>query len=63
MSIAHIKTNEFDKEGKEISIDVGRCINIFKKVGFDGFLSIEFEGKGDEYQGVESTIKLIRTYI
>lgn len=63
MSIGHIKTYKFDKEGKETTIDVGRCIGIFKKAGFDGFLSIEFEGKANEYQGIESSIKLIRSYI
>jgi len=63
MSIGHIKTYKFDKEGKETTIDVGRCIDTFKKAGFDDFLSIEFEGKGDEYQGIESSIRLIRSYI
>jgi len=63
MSIGHIKTYKFDEKGRETSIDVGRCIDIFKKADFDGFLSVEFEGKGNEYQGVESSIKLIRFYI
>lgn len=63
MSLAHIKTYEFDDKGKETTIDVGKCIRIFKKCGFDGFLCAEFVGKGDEYEGTEKTVRLIKSYI
>jgi len=63
MSLAHIKTYEFDENGEETTIDVGRCINIFKKYGFDGFLVAEFAGEGDEFEGTAKTVELIKRYI
>jgi len=60
MKIAHIKTYEFDDSGNETSIDVSRCIEIFRRAGFDGVLSIEYEGKGDALEGVEKSVRLLR---
>ena len=63
MSLAHIKTYEFDDEGQETTIDVGKCIGIFRKYNFEGFLVAEFAGQGDEYVGIEKTVRLINRYI
>ncbi len=63
MSIGHIKSYEFDEEGEETTMDIRRCIDIFRKAGFDGFLSIEFEGKGNEYEGIENSLELIKSCI
>ncbi len=60
--IAHAKMYEFDENGEETTIDVARCMRIFEAAGFDGVLSVEFEGPGDEYEGVEKTIALLKRY-
>jgi len=61
--IVHAKTYEFNEFGEETTIDMKRCLDIFKKRGFDGYYSVEFEGKGDQREGVKKTIKLLRKYL
>lgn len=58
--IAHAKTYDFDEESAISISDFVKCLNILKSAGFDGYLSVEFEGKGDQYSGVERAIELIR---
>ncbi len=60
MKIAHIKTYEFDQSGNERNIDVSRCVEIFRRAGFDGVLSIEYEGEKDALEGVEKSVALLR---
>jgi len=61
--LAHVKSYDFNKEGKETTIDIERCLNILKEAGFDGYLSIEFEGKGNRREGVKKTIALLRKLV
>ena len=61
--VVHAKFYEFDERGEDTRIDASRAIDIFKKVGFDSWLSIEFEGKGDDHNGVIKSIQLCRKYI
>ena len=61
--LAHVKTFDFDEEGKETTIDVERCLNILKKAGFKGDLSVEFEGKGNQREGVKKTLALLKKLI
>lgn len=59
----HAKTHEFDEEGDEINIDYNKLMNILKKVNFDGYLSIEYEGGRDHDEGIIKSKKLIEKYI
>lgn len=59
----HAKSYEFDNAGNETAIDYEECIKIFHDAGYDGYLSVEFEGKGDQMEGLKKTIELIRRYI
>jgi len=61
--LVHAKFYEFDKNGEDPRIDASRCIEILRKAGFDGWLSIEFEGKGDEEEGISKSIKLCKKYL
>ena len=61
--LAHVKTYDFDEGGKERTIDIERCLNILKRAGFNGCLSIEFEGKGDQRDGVKKTVALLRKLV
>ncbi|NPV53633.1 MAG: sugar phosphate isomerase/epimerase [Firmicutes bacterium] len=58
--MAHAKTYDFDEKGRVPQFDFARCISILKGAGFDGYLSVEFEGKGDQLAGVRRTIELIK---
>jgi len=58
--IVHAKTYDFDEKGELPTFDFGRCLKIIRQTGFDGYLSVEFEGEGDQYQGVQKTIDLIK---
>ncbi|MCD6232144.1 sugar phosphate isomerase/epimerase [Candidatus Aerophobetes bacterium] len=60
---AHAKFYEFDEKGEDTKINASRCINILKKAGFDGWLSIEFEGKENEKEGIKKSIILCQKYI
>ena len=62
--MCHAKTHEFDKDGNEIGVGVvPQCVQALKEIGFDGYLSIEYEGKGDQIQGVHDSIKLLKKLI
>jgi L-ribulose-5-phosphate 3-epimerase len=58
--VAHAKTYDLDAEGNVPEFDFARCLQILNDVGYDGWLSIEFEGQGDQYEGVQRSIDLIR---
>jgi len=42
---------------------VKRCVNILKQEGFNGYYSVEFEGQGDQREGVKKTIALLKRYL
>jgi len=58
--ISHAKTYEFDAAGNETKIDVPRCVKILADAGFRGTWSIEYEGPGDQFEGVRKTAALLR---
>ena len=58
--VVHAKTYDFDSAGEFNDFDFPRCLRIFQDSGFDGPLSIEFEGKGDQPDGVRRIVELIR---
>ena len=47
----------------EGDVPVRRCISILKRAGYDGFVSIEYEGPGDPIDGIRRGIENLRTYI
>ncbi len=51
-NICHVKDSEVD-EGKVFHVDLARTFAIAKSNGYKGYYSIEFEGEGDPYAGVE----------
>jgi sugar phosphate isomerase/epimerase len=56
----HAKFWEFDEHGSDTQIDIGRIKNIFERAAFDGRLAIEFEGPGDDGEGVRKSVALLR---
>ncbi len=61
--IVHAKAYNFDESGEETTIDFERCIGIFKSLGFDGYYSVEYEGEGDEREGVKKSLALLKRYL
>ena len=54
--LCHAKGLEFDAQGNETKFNFARCMEISKRAGFKGIYSIEFEGPGDPYVGVQKTL-------
>lgn len=53
------KSYEFDGEGNETKIDYAKMLKIVVDAGYKGHIGIEYEGKGDEYEGIRATRKLL----
>ena len=55
----HAPSREFDAQGNETTIPYPSCIAMLKRVGYQGFISIEYEGTGDPLDGIIATRTLI----
>lgn len=53
---------EFGPDGKETTIDMDRMMKIVDESGYRGYVGIEFEGKGDEMEGVRGAKKFLDRY-
>ena len=54
-NIAHMKDSEVDG-GKVYTVDVAKCYEIAKAAGYRGYFSMEWEGNGEPYAGVQKLI-------
>jgi sugar phosphate isomerase/epimerase len=54
--VCHAKGLEFDANGNETKFDFPKCIEISQKAGYRGIYSIEYEGAGDPYGGVQKVV-------
>lgn len=65
--IVHAKTYDFNERGETVkggvTIDFRRCLEIFKRQGFDGYYSVEYEGKGQHREGVKKSLALLKRYL
>jgi len=61
--IVHAKFYEFGDDGEDTKVDAKRCLDICRSAGFDGFCAVEFEGKGDDFDGVAKSIALLKKYL
>jgi sugar phosphate isomerase/epimerase len=55
----HVKVNVFDENGEAAEYDFPRVLQSLKKLRYKGAISIEFEGKGDQVEGVRKSTALI----
>ena len=44
-------------------VPVRQCVNILKRAGYDGYLSLEFEGPEDNIAAIEAGYKNLRKYV
>lgn len=58
----HAKSHHFKEDGEERDIDYERVVDIFRKAGYQGVFSIEFEGPGAQIEGVKKTRDLLKKY-
>jgi sugar phosphate isomerase/epimerase len=59
-AIVHAKTLDFDAAGRMPAYDFARCVRIVADAGFAGYYSVEFEGKGDQIDGVRRSLALLQ---
>ncbi len=55
-TVSHAKGLNFDASGKETGFDFPKAMHAARGAGFKGVYSIEYEGSGDPYQGVQHVI-------
>ena len=55
-NISHVKDEESD-EGKVYRVDVARVFAIAKKANYRGYFSMEWEGRGDPYEGTKRLLQ------
>jgi sugar phosphate isomerase/epimerase len=53
------KSHNFDENGNEKQTDYMKMLQIVIDAGYDGYIGIEFEGGGDEFEGIRATKKLL----
>ena len=54
------KSNDFDEEGNETTIDYRKMLEIVKSFGYSGFIGVEYEGNRlSEVQGIKDTRDLL----
>ncbi len=58
----HAKAREFNTSGEEKDLDYRMCLNTLKSAGYNGVISIEYEGDGDAVSGISRTRELIEKY-
>lgn len=60
-TVCHAKGLEFDANGSETRFDFRKCVEISKQAAYKGVYSIEYEGAGDPYDGVQKVVdELVR---
>jgi len=62
-AVCHAKGLKFDAQGNETAFDFARCVKTSKAAGFKGVYSIEFEGEGDPYIGVQHVVDELQRYL
>ncbi len=58
--LVHAKTYDFNEDGVMTKFDFPAALDIVKQTGFDGVISVEFEGDGDQFEGVAKTIAMVK---
>jgi len=62
-TLCHAKGLEFDANGAETAYDFPHAMEIARQANFRGVYSIEFEGPGDPYAGIQKTLDELLKYL
>ncbi|MBD3352754.1 MAG: TIM barrel protein [Candidatus Lokiarchaeota archaeon] len=60
IKIVHAKMYEFDENNMETRLDYEKIMHNLTKIGFSGFLSVEYEGSLSDLDGIDKSINLLR---
>ena len=55
----HAKAIAFEPDGEAVGVDFGFLLDLLKRAGYTGAVSIEYEGGGDQVEGVKQSAALI----
>ena len=58
----HAKCHEFTPDGEAVNMDYKYLLGLLKDAKYTGAVSIEFEGSGDQIEGVKKSAALILKY-
>ncbi|MCC7518943.1 MAG: sugar phosphate isomerase/epimerase [Verrucomicrobiae bacterium] len=59
----HAKIKDIAADGSHPAFDLGRCVQVAKASGYDGWLGIEYEGKGDADTGIRRAVRELKKYL
>jgi sugar phosphate isomerase/epimerase len=62
-TVSHAKGLKFDAAGKETAFDFPDAMQAAKAAGYNGVFSIEYEGPGDPYIGVQHVVDELNRYL
>ena len=60
-NLYHLKTTTFDASGRETTLPQERLWVLLHAVGYDGAVTIEFQGDGEPAAGVRHSVALFRS--
>lgn len=58
--MVHAKALDLDANLEMPEYDFARCVDIVREAGYDGWWSVEFEGKGEQYAGTKANLQALR---
>lgn len=61
--MVHAKSYRFAADGEETCIDYARCISLIKEANFNGPITVEYEGDGDQTECSFAARDLIQKYL
>jgi sugar phosphate isomerase/epimerase len=61
--VCHAKGLHFNAAGNETQYDFPKCIAVAKNAGYKGVYSVEYEGPGDPYDGVQKVVDELARYL
>jgi sugar phosphate isomerase/epimerase len=59
----HAKVKEIDQNLDHPAFDLARCVRIARDAGYRGYLGIEYEGPGDEVEGVRLAVRKLQPMV
>ncbi|MGH9430666.1 MAG: sugar phosphate isomerase/epimerase family protein [Terriglobia bacterium] len=63
LSVCHANGLAFDAQGQETTFGFGECVAIGRQLRYKGIYSVDFEGPGDPYTGVENVVNELARYL
>ena len=62
-TVCHAKGLDLDANGNETAFDFEKCVQTARSAAFNGIYSIEYEGSGDAYTGVQAVVNELVRYL